>query len=74
MFLIEGVRLARTFSYEGVEACIENGVARDLVKAGMATLLPNPSPKAESFSLSKAHIAILVALVGREQLTSRGLL
>ena len=69
-----GVRIPRSFVYEGVEGVIENGVARDLLKAGMAQLVPAADPRAEHFVLSAHHIALIVDLIGEEALVDRGLL
>jgi hypothetical protein len=69
-----GARVPRAFSYQGVAAIIENGVARDLVKAGMAELVAGASPKDEAFELGVSQIELLIQLVGREALTQRGLL
>lgn len=66
--------IPRSFIYQGVEAIIENGVARDLVKAGMATLIPHDDPRSEAFRLSAHQIQILAQTVGRESLRARGLL
>jgi len=68
-----GVKIPRRFNFEGVDAIIENGVARDILKAGMANLIPSTDPSAEQFTLSEQQIAIIVSLVGREMLSARGL-
>ena len=72
--LVPGVRLPRAFSYQGVRAIVENGVSRDIVNAGMASLVAAPNPAAEAYELSSDHIAMLSRLVGREALVERGLL
>jgi hypothetical protein len=72
--LIEGVRIPRMFEYQGVTAIIENGVARDLLKAKMATLYGAADPRAEEFGLSRPHVQLLTNLVGHEMLAHRGLL
>ncbi|MCO5132076.1 MAG: GIY-YIG nuclease family protein [Xanthobacteraceae bacterium] len=68
-----GVKISRRFNFEGVDAIIENGVARDILKAGMANLIPSTDPSAEQFTLSEGQIDIIVSLVGREMLAARGL-
>jgi hypothetical protein len=68
------VTIPRAFSYQGVDAIIENGVARDILKAGMADLLPSPNPARETFVLTERHLQILVGLVGERLLADRGLL
>lgn len=72
--LVPGVRVPRQLTYDGVDGIIENGVARDILKAGMAELVPADDPVLEQFLLLECHIDMLVALYGREQLEDRGLL
>lgn len=72
--LIKGVQIPRRFTYQGVTGVIENGVARDILKAGMAQLVPHDNPVQEAFELSEVHIRILSGLVGTQQLVRLGLL
>ena len=72
--LAPGVRLPRAFSYQGVDAIIENGVARDIAKAKMADLIASADPRRELFNLSAEQIGLLATLVGRTSLSERGLL
>ena len=72
--LVDGVKLPRSFDYEGVTAIIENGVARDIAKSGMATLIPTSLPKDELFALSDRQVGIVSGLLGQKHLTDRGLL
>lgn len=74
LFSDKPVTIPRAFTYQNVDAVIENGVARDILKAGMADLLANPNPLDEAFILSDRHVAILVDLVGEMTLIERGLL
>lgn len=69
-----GVRIPRTFNYEGVRAVIENGVARDILKARMANLVAHKDPCLEEFALTAAQVADIILLVGREELAKRGLI
>lgn len=69
-----GARIPRRFRYEGVDAIIENGVARDIVKAGVASLVPATDPCDEAFALDARQANLIAQLVGREQLEARGLL
>lgn len=69
-----GVQLPRAFTYQGVEAIIENGVARDIAKAGMADLIGSDDPRREAFRLSAGHIGIISNLVGATLLVERGLI
>ena len=68
------MQIPRSFVYEGVEGVIENGVARDLLKAEMAHLVQASDPRAEYFALSADHIALIVDLIGEEALVDRGML
>jgi hypothetical protein len=68
-----GVIIPRAFVYHGVAAIIENGVARDILKAGMAALIANSDPVSEKFRLSAHQVEFLVELVGRQSLVERGL-
>jgi hypothetical protein len=72
--LVDGVRLSRTFTYGGVRAVIENGVSRDILKAGMAHLVSADAPVDEKYQLSAAHISLLASLAGESNLIERGLL
>lgn len=72
--LSPGVQLPRAFSYQGVEAIIENGVARDITKAGMADLIASEDPRREAFQLSAGQIGIISKLVGEASLAERGLI
>jgi len=72
--LVEGVMLPRRFVYQGVEAIVENGVCRDILKAEMAQLVGATDPRDERFRLDAQHVGTLVRLIGREPLTNRGLI
>lgn len=67
------VRIPRQFTYDGVVAIIENGVSRDILKAGIATLVPNADPRREAFALTEQQIATISRLVGHQTLVDRGL-
>lgn len=71
--LTDGVRIPRSFTFEGVEAIIENGVSRDLVKANMAILIPNADPQHEEYQMTSGQIAKIQELVGAGHLIERGL-
>lgn len=74
LVLLDGVRIPRRFNYLGVEAVIENGVSRDILKANLATLVPAPNPADEMFHLSDLQIRDIEILVGKKMLEDRGLL
>ena len=67
-------RIPRCFTYDGVAAIIENGVARDILKAGVATLIPAADPRDEVFALDERQARMVVGLIGRVALETRGLL
>lgn len=72
--LWDGVRIPRSFTYEGVAAVIENGVSRDLLKAGMATLMEAPDAANEAYVLNEAQIGVVAGLVGRQRLSDLGVM
>lgn len=72
--LTGGMTIPRRFVYDGVEAIIENGVARDILKAGVAQLVPAVDPRNEAFQLSDTQIDWIVGTVGRRSLEVRGLM
>lgn len=69
-----GVQIPRRFCYQGIDSIIENGVARDILKAGLADLIMAKDPRSEEFQLTSKHIELVLQLVGRETLIDRGLL
>lgn len=56
-----------------VEAIIENGVSSDILKVGLANLVPANRPEDEAYWMDKRQISILETVVGRENLVLRGL-
>jgi len=72
--IVAGVCIPRLFNYGGVEGIIENGVARDLLKAEMATLISANDPCNEVFELNAQQCKMMVGLVGEGLLHSIGLL
>ena len=69
-----GARIPRRFRYEDVEGIIENGVARDILKAEIASMQPAKDPRDEVFILNEAQASLIIHLVGRQALQLRGLL
>lgn len=72
--LSDGASIPRSFTYQGVEAVIENGVSRDILKAGMASLIQSADPSEERFNLDDCQRNLIATLYGRELLVQRGLL
>ena len=70
----EGVRIPRAFEFGGVGAIIENGVSRDILKAGMASLVSAVDPVDEAYELSSGQVGLLKQLVGATALAERGLI
>lgn len=68
------VEIPRTFVYEGVEGIIENGVARDILKAGLADLIAADNPRRERFRLNEKQCQIVMNLYGEKELSDRGLI
>lgn len=68
------ISIPRIFTYEGVNGIVENGVSRDIIKAEMAVLIPNEDPREECYELNAQQCGILIGLLGREMLITRGLL
>lgn len=68
------VEIPRSFIFEGVEGVIENGVARDILKAKMATLVSVTPPQNERFCLDETQCEIVKKMVGEKNLSERGLL
>lgn len=66
--------LPRQVVVEGVDAFVENGVSRDIVTSGMASLQTAPDPMNERFHLSKGQSAAVVGLIGRKKAFELGLL
>jgi hypothetical protein len=72
--LSDGAIVQRRFAYCGVEAVMENGVCRDLLKARMGRLIEAQDPRDEAFHLDRRQVDILVGLLGEPALVARGLL
>lgn len=66
--------IPRRLVYKNVEGIIENGVSRDILKAGMADLVTSSHPTKEQYSLDEGKIALLIKLYGADKLEQRGLL
>lgn len=68
------VEIPRSFVFEGVQGVIENGVARDILKAKMADLVSAIPPQNERFRLGMRQCETVKKLVGETSLSERGLL
>ena len=68
------VNVPRCFIYNGVRGIIENGVARSLLKAGLATVLSANDPREEQFVMTNAQCRLLGEIYGVEELRKRDLI
>jgi len=74
MTLEAGMLIPRSFTYEGVEAIIENGVSRDILKAGMAKLIVASSPSDEMYEIDMGQVELLISIFGETACRDRGLI
>lgn len=74
VLLEPGCRIPRRMSVGATVMYIENGASADILRAGMATLVPGRSGGEEHFLLDDAAIQKLVSLVDRELLIDAGVL
>src|SRR3546814_11087091 len=73
IMVTHGAQIPRRFMYEGVDAIIEHGVARDIIKAGIASLITAIDPRSALCPLDMTQAKLLRHLVGHGQLAVRGL-
>lgn len=74
VFLRGAAQIPRRFKYQGVDGVLENGVCRDVLKAGMASVVSNSNPADEVFVLDGVQLELLAALYGRPRLEQMGLM
>jgi uncharacterized protein len=72
--ILPDVEIPRSFMFEGVEGVIENGVARDILKADMADLISVEPPQKERFRMDTRQCEVVINLAGETNLIKRGLL
>ena len=72
--IASAVRLPRVFEIEGHRFIIENGVGKDILKSGMATVIPQTSPEEELLELTPLGIAAIKTFIPRRLLVSSGVL
>lgn len=72
--LESGCEVPRRLTIDGVESIIENGVGRDILKSGLATLSPGGHAGAEILLLDALAIDYIVETFGRRMLESIGVL
>ena len=66
--------LPRTFLIEGSRYCVENGVGRDILVSGMASLNAGADPEDDVFVLTKAGFDFVPISVDRNMLLDAGVL
>ena len=74
ILLEPGCVIPRKFSIQDIEMFIENGVGADILKAGLATLIPGSPLGNELFSLDEDAVKQLVALSDADLLLDAGIL
>jgi len=67
------VKIPRRFIFEDVEGVLENGVCRDILKAGMARLDAASDPRDEAFVLDVKQVVNLRRVYGETKLLALGL-
>jgi hypothetical protein len=73
--ITQGSILPRLFEMDGRPLVIENGVSRDMLKAGMIVVEAGATkPECEMFRLTDAGCAAILRFLGREQLVDLGVL
>jgi hypothetical protein len=71
--IAEGTILPRQFAINGRAFLIENGVARDMLRAEMIAVEPGATiPEQEQFRLTRAGCTAVLNLVGRPRLVDLG--
>ena len=58
----------------GVPSIIENGVGRDILKSGLATLAPESEPGREVFILDSQGTSFISGIIGLRALIEAGVL
>jgi len=73
--LLPGVLIPRIFEREGTKYVIENGVGRDMLKAGLVTVVEGASsPEHEMFRLESLGYQYVVSHFGIPRLVDLGIL
>jgi hypothetical protein len=72
--LSASVRIRRMFLIDGNPYVIENGVAKDMLKAGMISMRSNGRPEDEEFTLTELGFESTVHLISRSRLEDLGVL
>jgi hypothetical protein len=70
--LSEGLSIPRCFKIQGKAYVIENGVAKDMLKAGMISVTRGEEPQLERFDLTPLGFQAILKLIPRERLEDLG--
>jgi len=71
--LCDGIGIPRRFFYKDIEGILENGVCKDILKAGMARLKAANHPANEVFLLDGSQVDVLIYIFGKNKLATLGL-
>ncbi|MBW7848861.1 MAG: GIY-YIG nuclease family protein [Rhodospirillales bacterium] len=69
-----GIAVPRVFAIDGRQYAIENGVAKDMLKAGMIEITASALPEDERFVITDRGFKAVIALIGRDRLLDLGVL
>lgn len=72
--LSEGIRLPRMFSINDCSYVVENGVAKDMLKASMILIEPNGKPQDEEFLVTKEGVRAILSLIPKSRLEDLGVI
>lgn len=68
------LKIPRCFIYKSVTGIIENGVSRDILRAGLAIVQPTDDPRDEIFTLNASQVKMLIHTYGHDELLKRDLI
>ncbi len=74
VMLEDGCVLPRRMMLEDCQYIIENGVGRDMLKSGIATLITNNNSKYEAFKLAHGATNYIISVLGKDILLDAGVL
>lgn len=74
VLLEPGCRIPRRLTVDGTDLCIENGAGADILKAGLASLLPAETPQDERFVVGKDALISLLGNCDNRILIDAGVL
>jgi len=72
--LTDDTTFPRLFKIAGTSYVIENGVAKDMLKAGMISVALSETPELEKFTLTRIGLEATISLITRPRLEDLGAL